>query len=119
MRSAESDQEGPVVRALTPVLVVNFVDGADVGVIQSGCGLGFALEAGQGLRIFRNLVRQELQGNKAVQLYVFGFVDDAHTTTAQLLNDAVMRDGLSDHQGIPVPSGRFILRTRHLPVNEC
>ena len=28
------------------VLVVNFVDGADVGMIQGGSSLGFALEAG-------------------------------------------------------------------------
>jgi hypothetical protein len=31
----------------------------------------------------------------AVQLYVLSLVDHAHTATAQLLNDAVVRDGLA------------------------
>jgi hypothetical protein len=52
------------------VLLVNFVDGADVGMVQGGGSLRFALEAGQSLRVFSNLVGQELQGDKAVQLYM-------------------------------------------------
>ncbi len=50
------------------VLLVNFVDGADVGMVQSGGGLRFALEARQRLGIFSNLVGQELEGDKAMQL---------------------------------------------------
>ncbi|MGA8104984.1 MAG: hypothetical protein WB869_22710 [Candidatus Acidiferrales bacterium] len=64
------------------MLVVNFVDGADVGMIQCGGGLRLAFEAGESLRIFGNVVRQELQGDKAVQLYVLGLVDHAHTAAA-------------------------------------
>ena len=79
------------------VLVVDFIDGADVGMIECGRRLRFALEASQSLRVFRNLVRKELQGDKTVQLYVFGLVDHAHATAAQLLCDAVVRDGLADH----------------------
>ena len=49
-----------------PVLVVNLVDGADVGMVQGRRGRGFALEPGESLRVFRNFVRQELQSNKTV-----------------------------------------------------
>jgi hypothetical protein len=64
------------------VLLVNFVDGADVGMVQSRGGLPFTLEARQGLGIFSNLVRQKLQGDKAMQLYVLSLVDNTHAATA-------------------------------------
>ena len=47
------------------VLVVNFVDGADVGMVQGGGGFGFALEAGEGLRVFGDFVGEEFQGHEA------------------------------------------------------
>jgi hypothetical protein len=68
-----------------------------LGWFSADAALRFALEAGQSLRIFGNIVGQELEATKAVQLYVLGLVDDAHPAAAQLLDDAVVRDGLSDH----------------------
>ncbi len=50
------------------VLVVNFVDGADIGMIQCRCRLGFALKAAEGLRVFGYVVRQELESDKAAEL---------------------------------------------------
>ena len=79
-----------------PVLFADFVDGADVGMIQGGCGLRFALEAAQGLRVVRNFIRQELQGNKAVELCVLGLVNHTHTPATEFFDDAVVRDGLAD-----------------------
>ena len=79
------------------VLLANVVDGADVGVIQRGCGLGFALETGEGLRVTGNFLGQKLEGNKTVQPGVLGLVDHAHTAAAQLLDNAVVRNGLPDH----------------------
>src|SRR5580692_2036509 len=79
------------------VLVIDFIDGADIGVVEGGRSLRFALEAGQSLRILRNLVRQELQGYKAVQLYVLSFVHHTHAAAAELLDDPIVRDGLADH----------------------
>jgi hypothetical protein len=32
-----------------------------------------------------------------MQTRIFRFVDDAHPATAQLFDDAVVRDGLADH----------------------
>ncbi len=40
---------------------------------------------------------RELEGYKTVELDVFSFVHHAHATTAEFLNDAVMRDDLADH----------------------
>jgi hypothetical protein len=37
---------------------------------------------------------QELQGDRATKLGVLSLVDHAHPAAAQLLDDAVMRDGL-------------------------
>jgi hypothetical protein len=79
------------------VLVVNFVDRADIQMIQCRGGLGFALKAAEGLRVFRYLVGQELEGNKPAELNIFGLVHHTHPATAELLDDAVVRDGLADH----------------------
>jgi hypothetical protein len=90
------------------MLVVNFVDGADIRMVQCRGGLRFALKASEGLHIFGNVVRQELKGHKAVQLYVLGLIDHTHTTAAQFLDDAVVRDGLANH-GWRVVSWRGML----------
>ena len=44
------------------------------------------------------VIRQELQGDKAPELRVFGFVDHSHATAAQFLGNPVVRDGLVDHE---------------------
>jgi hypothetical protein len=80
-----------------PCLVVNLVNGADVGMIQCRGCLGFALKSAKGLRIFGHVVREEFESYKAAQLHVFSFVDDTHPASAQFLDDAVVRDGLADH----------------------
>ena len=68
-----------------------------LGWFSAEAACAFALEAGQSLWVFGYFVGQELQGDKAVQLYVLGLVDHAHAAAAQLLDDAVVRDGLADH----------------------
>ena len=47
--------------------------------------------------ILGHFIRQELEGDKAAEFDVFGLVDDSHPATAELLDDAVVRDGLADH----------------------
>ena len=81
------------------VLLPDLMDGADIGMVESRGGLCFPLKAGQGLGVLRDVIGQELQGDKAVQGYIFGLVNDAHPTAAQLFNNAVVRDGLSDQVG--------------------
>ena len=79
------------------ILFANFVDGADVGMVQSGGGLGLALKSRQRLWIFGHIVRQKLERDEAMQSRVLSLVDDAHPAAAQFLDDAIVRDGLADH----------------------
>src|SRR6266849_26402 len=81
----------------TAVLLANVVNRADVGMVQCGCGLGFALKTGECLRVTGNLLGQELEGDEAMQPRILGLVDNTHTASAELLDDAVVRNGLADH----------------------
>ena len=78
-------------------LIADVVDGADVGMVESGGGAGFALEAAQSLRVAGDLVGEKFEGDEAVEASVFGFVDHAHAATAEFLEHAVVRDGLANH----------------------
>src|ERR1700693_5997272 len=62
--------------------LVNLKDHADVGMVQGRSGLSFALEAAKCLRVFGHVVGQELEGDEAAELEIFGFVDDTHPATA-------------------------------------
>ena len=93
------------------VVLTNFVNRADVRVVQGRRRAGFPAEAFQRLRILREALRQKLQGDKAAQLGVFRLVDDTHATATELLDDAVVRNGLADHW-------RGILRISSWQVNE-
>jgi len=77
--------------------LADVVDGADVGMVQRGCGLGLAAKALERLRVLGQIVGKELEGNKTSEARIFGFVDHPHTAAAQLLDDAIVRDGLADH----------------------
>jgi hypothetical protein len=73
--------------------------------------LRFALKTHKRLRIVCNVLRQKLQRNKAVQSRILGLINDAHATTTELLDDAVVGNGLADH-------GAQILRAHNVQVNE-
>jgi hypothetical protein len=49
------------------------------------------------LEVAGDALRQKLKGDNAAQIGIFGFVDDAHATSAQLFEDAVMGNRLADH----------------------
>jgi hypothetical protein len=66
-------------------------------MIQCGGRLSFALKAAEGLGVFGYVVRQELEGYKATEFDILSFVDHAHSAAAQLLDNAVVRDGSPDH----------------------
>src|SRR5271155_4263580 len=93
------------------VLIVNLMNGADVRMIERRSGPGFALKTAESLRVLRAVVRQELESNQAPELDVFSFVDHPHSATAKSFDDAIVRDGLPEHQG-------QILRRRIGQVNE-
>ena len=85
------------------MLVVDFMDGANVRMVQRRSGLSLALEAAESLRIFGDFIGQELESDEAAEFYVLGFIDDTHAAAAELLGNAVMRNGLADH------AGRYVL----------
>ena len=82
------------------VRFVDLVDRADIRVIQRGGREGFPLEAFTSSRIVLHFYWQEFQRNMAVQLEIFRFVDHTHAAATELLQDAIVRDGLADHQFI-------------------
>jgi hypothetical protein len=47
-----------------------------------------------------NIVGQEFERHEAVELGVLRFVNYTHATAAQPLDDAIVRDGLTDHQNV-------------------
>ena len=70
--------------------LIDFVDRADVRVVQRGRNLGFPLETAEGLCIVGEFVGKELQRDVATELEVFRFVDHTHAPAADLADDAVM-----------------------------
>ena len=54
-----------------------------------------ALETRQGLRVLGDGLRQELEGDKAIQASVLGLVHYAHAAAAQFLENPVMRNDLA------------------------
>ncbi len=49
-------------------------------------------------QIVKHFGRQEFRGHRTMQPCVLGLVDDAHSAATQLLNNAVVRDGLADQR---------------------
>jgi hypothetical protein len=64
---------------------------------------GFCLpaEALQRLWVIRQIFGQKFERHKPAETGVLGFVDDTHASAPKLLQDAVMRDGLADHEAGP------------------
>ena len=101
-----------------PVLIVNFVDGADVGVVQSGSRLCLAPKTRQRLRVMSDIFGQEFQGDETSKLGILSLVHDAHPAAAQLLDYAVMRDRLPNHLRSKSydPEGRQVNEGRRVDV---
>jgi hypothetical protein len=99
------------------IRLADFMNGADIGMIQRGSGLGFTLETLKRLLIPYDVVRKEFQGNETVQLGVFGFVDDAHASAAEFFDDMKMCNGAADERrGIrhvsPILESRYVSSQR-------
>src|SRR5712671_1382165 len=67
--SADAMLQGNAVKKLhgnecLAVFLADIIDGADVGMVQRGGSLRFALKTGQGLRVPSDVLRQKLQRHK-------------------------------------------------------
>ena len=71
-------------------LLADFINRADVGMVQGGGRLRLALKAGQGLRILDHIAGKKLKRDKPVQRQVFGFVDNTHPAAAEFFEDAIV-----------------------------
>ena len=74
---------------LPVVCLVDLVDGANVGVVQSGRGLGLLEEALLGGLVAGQVGWQQLDRHTPIQPGIVGRVDDAHPAAAQLRDDLV------------------------------
>jgi hypothetical protein len=75
----------------------NLIDRADVGMIEGRSGAGLAAKPFQSMRIIGHIFGEELESDESPEFSVFGLVHHAHAATTQLLDDAIVRDGLADH----------------------
>src|SRR5581483_5048905 len=82
-------------------VLTDVVNGANVGMVQRRRGLCLAAKSSQRLWIPRYVLGQELQRNKAMQPRVFGLIHNPHSATAKFLHNAVMGNGLPDHDAPP------------------
>src|SRR4029077_5129826 len=98
-------------------VLANFVNGANVGMVERRSGLRFTLETFHCLAIVCNGFRQELQRDEAAKPGVFGLVDHAHSTAAELFDDAVVRNRGAD-EGICAFHLPLILGGGRRQVNE-
>ena len=83
--------------------LVDFVDGADVGMVECGGGLGLAREALSGLLVRHEMGGEEFECDGTFEFGVFGLIDHAHPAFTELLGDLVVADGLADHDWAIVP----------------
>ena len=80
-------------------MIADFVDRADMRVIQRRGGARFAQESVDRCAVSM-LGREKLQRDLAAQDEVFGKIDLAHPAASQLVEHAIMRKSLAHHRGI-------------------
>jgi len=87
-------------------ILADFVNGADVGMIQGGGGACFALKTPQSQGVAADGLGEEFEGDESAKLGIFGLMDDAHRAT-QLFEDAEVRDSTACGLGVG-HSGRLV-----------
>src|SRR4029079_7239628 len=75
----------------------DIVDGADVGVVEGGGGTRLDAEEFDRLAIARQILGDELKSDRTSQPAVIGAKYHAHATSAELRDDAIVRDRFANH----------------------
>ena len=75
------------------------VNGDDVRVIERRHRLRLALEPSERVGLGRQPLRQDLDGNVAIEAQVMGLVDDAHAALTELRDDHIRTEGGTWSQG--------------------
>jgi len=82
-------------KKMNSIRVLKAVYGGNVRMIQRGQDLSLPLEPGQPLSILREPLRENLDGDFALQSGVVGSAHLSHAAFAQLRRDLVVGDGLA------------------------
>ena len=69
-------------------------------MIQPGRGARLGAQALDGLLVFRELFRNELERHGTPEPVILGSVDDAHPAGAKLADDVVVSNGPPDHDNV-------------------
>src|SRR5579862_9358038 len=94
------------------VMLGNFVNGADVRVVQCRGGTSLAAKTFKCLQVLCELLGKKLECDKATERGVFGLVDDTHPPAAELLEDPVVGYGLPDKEGVAMGGNLRTVRGR-------
>src|SRR5712691_5444416 len=78
-------------------VLADFVNGADMRMIERGGGARLLLEALENALVLGSLVGKKFQRHRAAESGVLGAVYHAHAAAAQLIEDAKMRKSLCQH----------------------
>src|SRR5437773_7287296 len=78
------------------MLFADFVNSANIRVIQSRSSAGLAAKTLKRHLVASDIIREKLKSYETPQLCVFGFVNHTHATASQLLQNAVVRNGLAE-----------------------
>src|SRR6185437_14082344 len=79
------------------VLLADVINSANGRVIQSGCSSRLASKPLERQRLLREGFGEEFQGHRTVEAVVVSLVYDTHPAGAKLFQDAIVRNGLTDH----------------------
>src|SRR5262245_28403889 len=79
------------------VVFADVVDRTNLRMIERRRGARLDPESFDRLLVSRPFLREKLLGDWPAQPHVLGLVDDAHSSGAQLLEDFVMRNRVSNH----------------------
>jgi len=104
-------------------VLAHVIEHTDVRVVQSGDSLRFALEARATVRVGADFGRQDLDGDRAVEARIAGFVDLAHPTRADGGEDLIRAEANTNRErhGGPFPWLVRVARgqTGQIPGNYC
>src|SRR5262249_17480268 len=86
-------------------VLADIVNGADLRMIQGRSSSRLDSKSLERLRIFSIPLRQNLHRHWPAQPDILALVDHAHAASAEMLENPVVRNRLTDHPGNPNKSG--------------
>ena len=85
-----------------PFVFADFVDRADVRMVQRRCGPRFTEEPLDCETIARRLGQQELERHPSAEDQILGQIDLAHAAAAKLLQNPIVRERFADHRTLTI-----------------